>query len=317
MPIKNGHDPSPGGNNKYDARNRYEAGAASSAAEPSSLPVPAIMPPAAGGPWKARGTPNVALYDPILGDTRRRRRDAAQLVTDVGTATTVAEAGVRFVQSLGRLEEARQDLEQVHERRSLAPLKAEQERLALGEELIKGRNAFEAVLDTQQVERVDRERRRRLDAEDFENTRLRKEAERLEAEARIRTAEAQMSLAAEIGKRRAAADLHAADEAMFRNEAAAETERRRRDEARQKRVQASPPEGPEMPEPLARHYATEQRVQTSRRRAERLIQETLQRAEAEGRELTDDEIEDIDALKNAAAGAEDTIRRGDATDFEV
>jgi hypothetical protein len=71
-----------------------------------------------------------------------------------------------------------------------------------------------------------------------------------------------------------------------------------------------------MPEPLARHFATEREVRHSTNEAGRRAQAIRARATAQGRELTDIEVEEIDMLENAATAAEGSIRRGEASDFE-
>jgi hypothetical protein len=315
MTHGNGHDRS--WRSRYDKPNKY----AGERKQTDTNRLPAVTAPTVARPpidqFQPRNLPTPAVYTPVLGESRRGRRRAKQLVEDLRTASEVHEAARGCEESLTNLEEAHQQRELVQLRRAQLPARIELENLSIGKEVLAARTAFESMVEQQQDDRTDRERHRLLDHEDFETQLANRRAARLEAEARARAAEEYAGHAAEISQRRAEADLHKATEAAFGKEADAEAERRRRDQERQRRRQTVQPEGPDMPEPLARHYATERKVQTSRKRAEEMAEAIRQRAAAAGRELTDDEAEDIDALFSAAAGAEGTIRRGDATDFEV
>ena len=315
--MTEGHGRDQSWRSRYDKPNKY----AEERPSAGTNLLPAVVPPTVArlptDQFQPRNSPMPAVYTPLIGESRRGRRRGKQLVEDLQTASEVHEAARGYEESLTKLEEAHQHRELVQLRRAQLPAKIELENLAIGRELLAAHTAFEAKVEKQQDERTDRERHRLLDREDFETQLADRRAARLEAQARAAAAEEYAVHAAEIGQRRAEADLHKATEAALGKEADAEAERNRRDQQRQRRRQAQAPEGPDLPEPLARHYATERKVQTSRKRAEELAETVRQRAAAANRDLTDDEVEEIDALLSAAAGAEDTIRRGDATDFQV
>ncbi len=96
-------------------------------------------------------------------------------------------------------------------------------------------------------------------------------------------------------------------------QAQADAEGRRAELADQR---ATPSEVGEMPEALRQHLAAELEVNRNRTPALQLAQEIRERAAAAKRPLTPEEAEIVDLLESAAAGAEDSIRRGAASDFE-
>ncbi len=63
------------------------------------------------------------------------------------------------------------------------------------------------------------------------------------------------------------------------------------------------------PEAFRRFWSTEEEVRTNRSFADDRVGAIYRRAAAERRQLTDNELEEIDALTNAASGAESEIRR--------
>lgn len=67
------------------------------------------------------------------------------------------------------------------------------------------------------------------------------------------------------------------------------------------------------PEEFTRAWATEERVRRNRSEADRLIDAIYDRARAERRNLTADEVEEIDALQDSAAAAESEVRRRSAS----
>jgi hypothetical protein len=299
------------GKNRYEFRNRYEShnpAANDGAASPLNTQLPATRPNTA---------PSIPVYTPDFGHDWLSRRRARKLADGYELGTVVSNAATTFSRSMVELAKARQQLEEASERRVLVPLKVEQERLTLGQAIIKARLALQAIIEEENDQNVVRKRRRDLDSADFEIAQHSREAEKLEALARVKAAEAQVAYAQEVGNRRGEADLRKADEELFRSEAVAETERRNRDDARRKRRQAESGKVAEMPEPLRKHLATEQAVQESRNHVEKTVEEIKKRAADEGRDLTTDETEEIYALENAGGEAEDAIRRGDASDFEA
>ena len=68
-------------------------------------------------------------------------------------------------------------------------------------------------------------------------------------------------------------------------------------------------------EVFARHIRTEETVKRSRSAADKRIDAIYARAAAERRQLTDDEIEEVDALGDAAKAAESELRRSAASDL--
>jgi hypothetical protein len=69
------------------------------------------------------------------------------------------------------------------------------------------------------------------------------------------------------------------------------------------------------PEAFGRYWATEQEVRRNRSAADERVEAIYRRAAAERRQLSDDELEEVDALTNAASGAEGEIRRRAAGDL--
>ena len=180
---------------------------------------------------------------------------------------------------------------------------------------MEAQSVFEASVESRVDERVDRERNRHVEREDFEITIAKKRAERLEAQAQEKAAEERLARASEIARRQTEADFHKASSSAFEHEADAEAERRRRDHERQRRHGGEPAD--DVPEEFAVHYATENRVSAIRRHAEREVQKIRDAAARAGNDLTPDQEAAIDALLNAADRAEAAIRAGGASDLEL
>jgi hypothetical protein len=301
-----------GHRNEYDIPNEYEQeprGTSTSVPSAASVPRPSV------DAFQPRNLATAALYTPTLGGTRRDRRRAEDHIEGLHIANQVAGAAEILEQGLTKLEEAHQQRELVQLRRMQLPAKIEAENLELGHKLLQGRTDFEAMAEQQHEERVKRDRLRQIKAEDFAATMHRKRAERLEAEARERSAAAYAAHAEEIGRRQAEAAFHKASETAFEKEADAETQRRRRDQERHRRGQATSEQSEDVPEDLRGPLATERTMAQSREWVMAKIAQIKKRAQAEGRPLSPQELEQIDQYQDALEEGEASIRRRGASDL--
>ena len=131
--------------------------------------------------------------------------------------------------------------------------------------------------------------------------------------------EGQVVLSAILQRHQNEAELAAADHEL------ALLERRERKLTLKARIKAKKRElrGPKDEQPaddgttdaFRRHYKTETRVRANRSEADVRIAAIYARAQAERRNLSDDEIEEVDALTDAAEAAEADVRRGAAGGF--
>jgi hypothetical protein len=315
----NGHGDRNGFSNKYERENKYEQPEATADRHSGPEVLPPIEPliVRVRAEWRARSTPDPSLYRPELGDDWETRRKGKKLLGSYQTAHFVSNAATGYHEALARLEAARQELELASERRALVPLKAEQERIVLGDQIVKARTMFEATLEEQNNQRVERQRRRALDTDDFEIARSNREAAKLEAQARVKTAEARLPYAAKVGERIAQGELRKLDEELSNSERVSGSERRQPAEPRRKRSKArKKPKAEDLPEPLRQHLATERAVQETRMHVDRRASAIRRRAKAESRPLTPEEIEEIHLYESAGEAAEGSIRRGEASDLE-
>jgi len=69
------------------------------------------------------------------------------------------------------------------------------------------------------------------------------------------------------------------------------------------------------PEAFQRHFKTMQEAKRNVTEGQRRIETIYARAAAERRQLTDDELLEVDAIADAAQAAEDEVRRGGASDL--
>lgn len=238
-----------GHRSEYDIDNEYEqeTESAKTSAPPSA---PVAVPKPSTDAFRPRNLPTPAIYIPTLGGRRRDRRHAEDHIRGLQLANRVAGAAEVLEQGITKVVEAGQQREMAEQRRAQIPAKIEEENLELGERVLQRRAAFAAAARQQQDEGVKHERLQQIKTEDFETTLHNKRADRLQAEARERAAEAYLAHAEEIGKRKAEADFHKADEAAFEKEANAEAQRRRRDQERDKRGQAAADPTEEVPADL-------------------------------------------------------------------
>lgn len=315
MPDGNGHGKY--GPNKYARASRYAKSGDSDSEVQGALPARIVL-PATQEDWRARRTPGIPLFQPILGDSSRRRRQAKQFIDDVALASSVADAITGFSKGAERLEEAHQDLELAHERRKLVPARAQRERMALHRELVEAQKSLEETIEEAVAQRVVRQRQRQIDTDDFEIEVIEREAAKLDAEAKKAEAAARLAYAERVGRQAGEADFYRAQGDSLRNQADAEAERRRLAEEREKRTQVAVPE-PENGEPpeFAAFDASAKRARKNRKWGEALAEEIRARAAAEGRDVTDEEAEEIQEALDSAAAAEGAVRKSTALDFEV
>jgi hypothetical protein len=312
MAESSGHDRP--GRNKYDRSSKYESDRKNAGTSDDTSPPRAAV-PATTDQFQPRNLPTPTLYNPIFGGRRRDRRRAQEHIDALRIATEVAGAAEVLEGSLTKVEEAHQQRELVQLRRGQLPAKIELENLDLGNKLLAARTGFEAAAERQQDERIQRERDRRLDDEDFEIALAKRHAELLEAQAQERAAAAYAAQADEIGKRRAEAELHKASETAFEKEADAERERRRRDQERHKRGQETADPTEYVPAALRTPLKVVDTVAESREWIEGKIAKIKSDADAAGRPLTRQDIEKIDQYQDALDQGESSIRRQGASDL--
>jgi hypothetical protein len=286
-----------------------------------------------------RPAPSVPL--PYM-DSRMSRRQLVKLTAHLLTTAAATDAATRLYSSFGALEFARQGAERIHaarrhlpilveterttllagllraqgaldavrwelgQRRAeheqqqlLAPPQTERLRLALDDDLAQAQADAEARRAEQADQRARRDRQRQLEEQEFE-------IKQIELTARRRAAETQLRHAASIAELRGDAERHKAQAEAHRTRAEVDKLRR----------SATPSENGVMPEALRQHLAAELEINRNRTPALQLAAEIRDRAAAAKRPLTPEEAEIVDLLESAAAAAEDSIRRGAASDFE-
>jgi hypothetical protein len=107
--------------------------------------------------------------------------------------------------------------------------------------------------------------------------------------------------------------------AKSRNKQAKRARRRARDAERHRGYDQSPPPRPNGGGAAAfhRHYRTMEEVRANLSEGERRLQEIYGRAAARRRNLTDDEMMEVDAIKDAMRAAKDEVIRTGASDLEA
>lgn len=103
--------------------------------------------------------------------------------------------------------------------------------------------------------------------------------------------------------------------AKSRNKQAKRARRRARQAERQPPRDDRPPPASYGPDAFHRHYRTAEEVRDNLSEGERRIREIYARAAAERRQLTAEELEEVDAIADAARAAADEIRRTGASDL--
>lgn len=313
MAQGNGHGQA--GRNKYDKPNKYESERKHAGTSAPPAVAPAVITKPAIDQFQPRNLPTPALYNPTLGGRRRDQRQAQEHIRALQTANQIAGAAAVLVEGLTKFEETHQRHELVQLRRGQLPAKIEHENLSLGGELLQARTEFEAKVEKQQDERVDRERIRELEREDFETLRADRRAARLEAQARALAAEQNLARASETGQRKAEAAFHKAAEEAFEAAADAESQRRRRDQERHKRGQAADDQTDDMPADVRAPLRVVRTVAKTREWAEREEARIRAPFEAAGQPLSREATEEIDQIWDAIQEAESSIRRRGASDL--
>lgn len=121
-------------------------------------------------------------------------------------------------------------------------------------------------------------------------------------------------------KRRITELKGAAKAAKSRNKQQRRARRRARDAERRRDYDQSPPPPPPRPNgggaaAFHRHYRTMEEVKTNLSEGERRLQEIYGRAAAQRRNLTDDEMMEVDAITDAMRAAKDEVIRTGASDL--
>jgi hypothetical protein len=164
-------------------------------------------------------------------------------------------------------------------RQALALARERASLLPLATERDRERLKHELVAAQLELEALLQERQRAVEIADADHkiALIARKAEKLEAKARVKEAKRALKQAGKKPKGQSAAD--------------------------------------DMPEEFRRHWQTEQDVHRNRSESDARIAAIYDRARAERRNLSAEEIEEVDALANAADGAESEVRRRAASDF--
>jgi hypothetical protein len=299
----------------YTDRNSDTDEAPAATAGLPTIPAPRAQPPA------VRPTPDVAMYTPGITGGWRDRFRARKYAERLDEAVGVAQAGTRFHQAAERFEESVQSLEYTHKKRVLIDDKVAQEQLELRKQIAQSLMALDDMRSDHETKRVDQARRQTLGEEDFEIARLRLQKEKEDLQAGIDAAGARRVLDRQIVEQRTQVEIARAEEELLRTRAQAERHRTRlqeekyRQEREKWRDAGAAPLADDMPEALRRPMETAREVKRSTKYAEDQAQRIRDRAARENRELTVEEIEELDVLEDAARVAEDSIRRGFASDI--
>jgi|GEM_PF-6786465 len=285
---------------------------------PLPVPAPPTRVPAARSPtlpaWPVRPAPSPAPFvDQGFGARRRARAFARNL--DLGT--TAAEAARRYFTAAEGAETAQQSAELAHERRRAVPVVAETERTGLLTTLTQAGIQLDAAQQEREQHRADHLHRQQTDELRWRKVALALVAEIANAENEVNTI------------RSAGADEHARRarereieeeghriELLKRDLIALDLMVEIRERITAARRSGNGTAADATPEAFRRHHAMAREVLRNRSAAQVQIDDIYLRAAAERRPLRDDEIEQVDALANADAGAEAEVRRGAASDLK-
>jgi hypothetical protein len=279
----------------------------------SSASVPAQHSPTAPA-WPVRPAPSaVPLYDQGFGARRRARAFARNL--DLGTAA--AEAARRYFTAAEGAETAQQSAELAHERRRAVPVVAEIERAGLRTTLTQAGIQLDAVQHERDQRRADHLHRQQTDDLQWRKVALALLAEIADAENQVDAIRGTGNdeQARRTRQREIEEESHRI-ELLKRDLIALDLMVEIRERITAARRLGNGTLADATPEAFRRHHAMAQEILRSRSAAQAKIDDIYLRAAAERRPLSDDEIEQVDALANADAGAEAEVRRGGASDLK-
>lgn len=277
----------------------------------ASVPAPHSPSPVA---WPARPAPTaVPFVDQGWGARRRGRAFARNL--DIGTAA--AEAARRYFTAAEGAETAQQSAELAHERRRAVPVVAQTERAGLLTTLTQAGIQLDAAQHDRDQRRADHLHRQQTDDLQWRKVALALIAEIANAENQVDAihgagddAQARRTRQREIEEESHRIEL------LKRDLIALDLMVELRERITAARQSGNPAPADATPEAFRRHHAMAAEILRSRSAAQAKIDDIYLRAATERRPLTDDEIEQVDALANADAGAEDEMRRGAASDLK-
>lgn len=261
-------------------------------------------------PGQTRMPTEVTPHAPRVGDGWLDRRRARGLVRSAQLGTETLREAKRYTEAQIALERTAQEQARVYKQQELLPVHYEIDRQeALGK--------LGTAIAVRERVQDDLERQRRHSLYEEENDRLRQEVEQLRLRAERREQEAYLERAADVGDR--SVDVVLARLDAQRHRYLDETDERRavmRERAAPPPAPEPPPaEGDPIPEEYARRLANEENVGRIVRQGDRDLAEIESRRVAEGRtHYTPDELERIDAIKNAMDAASGDVRRGGASD---
>jgi hypothetical protein len=280
---------------------------------PAIYTLPAVAPaPKAPAPrhylpeeWSIRPAPSTL---PVANHGWLGRLRLRTVAKNLDTGTTAIDAGARFISARDALERAQQLAEITHEARRSVPIVIQQERVARFAALAHAAIALDRIDRNRHHEHIEFEHAERLAELRSINAGLRLEAETAEITARLDEARCESEQRTKL----AAEDFRL--EMLQRDFAQLELVgqiQQRIDALRR----ARPASGSDAPEAFHRHYAANEEALRSRSEAQRRIDEIFLRAAAERRPLTDDEIQEVDAIADADRTSQAEIRRGAASDL--
>lgn len=261
--------------------------------------------------WKPRSTPDFHLPMPAVPLDWHGRPKLAGYAGSIRQLTDITNSVTGLYKALGAKEEALQDAERTHQRRELMPLVKEADRIAMGEQLLRARGALattEHMLERQRLreeqELVDEERTRELTDYDFKAELANRSRAVAKAEAEAAEMEAKAAQAGALARLNLDAAMAAAETEAWNQKTNRDEAQRRADEARARLDDdLAPPQRDLAPE-LAVALASQRHRQRIRKDADRLEQEILSRGKRDQSQLTEDELAELEDVRQARAVAE-------------
>ncbi len=290
---------------KYDVSGKYGGTKSNGSTPRLPAPEPEILPPSSQTNWKPRAAHDIAVEDPVLKTVKPlfgpAYVDTAGYRAELYDAKQTNEAATALLQAKEKREQALQSYERTLAQRELLPGLIERDRIAIGiditlaqGELAKARQ----VLANYDRAVSDAARLGQLDSVEYELALARKQTELAEAKAKQARAEKIAGLRAQAEEMSAQQVLYEAqcgrDEAEGR---AARAQRTRGGQANGFGDDNDPPEFREAME------VEEKRQRIARASAKR-EQAILARVNGDESQLTEDEVEMLEGIRQAKARAQ-------------
>lgn len=290
---------------KYDVSGKYGGTKSNGSTPRLPAPEPEILPPSSQTNWKPRAAHDIAVADPVLKTVKPlfgpAYVDTAGYRAELYDAKQTNEAATALLQAKEKKEEALQSYERTLAQRELLPGLIERDRIAIGiditlaqVELAKARQ----VLASHDRAVSDAARLGELDSVEYELALARKQAELAEAQAMQAQAE-------KIGGLRAEAEEMSAQQVLYEAQCG-------RDEAKGKAAQAQRTHDGQAdgfgddndPPEFRQAMEVEEKRQRIARAAQEREQAILARVNGDETQLTEDEVDALDGIRQAKARAQ-------------